>query len=84
VQWRSLRHKSPLHKTFGRGFISSSILVVLIHLLVTASSMKFQLFCQKTVESKQFANENDDDDDDDEWKTVYKGVAVAYIKGTLP
>jgi hypothetical protein len=45
--------------------------------------MKFQLFCQKTVELKQFANENDDDDDD-EWKTMCKGAALAYIKGTLP
>jgi hypothetical protein len=37
---------------------------------------------------KQSANENDDDDDDndddDERKTMCKGAAVAYIKGTLP
>jgi len=63
------------------GFISLSIMVVFIHLLVTASCTKFQVFCQKTVELKQFANENEDDD---EWKTTCKGAAVAYIKGTLP
>jgi hypothetical protein len=40
------------------------------------------VFCQKTVELKQFANENDDDDD--EWKTMCKEGAVAYIKGTFP
>jgi len=43
--------------------------------------MKFQVFCQKTVELKQFANENEDDG---EWKTMCKGAAVAYIRGTLP
>jgi hypothetical protein len=55
-------------------------MVVLISLLVAASCMKFQLFCQKTVELKQFAKENEDDY---QWKTMCKGVAVAYIKGTL-
>lgn len=81
MQWRSLSQKSHLHRIFGRGFISSSVVVVLISLPVTASCMKFQLFCQKTVELKQFTNENEDDN---ECKTTYKGAAVAYIKGTLP
>ena len=50
--------------------MSSSVMVVLIRLFVTASCLKFKVFCQKTVEMKQFAKENEDDDD--EWKTMCK------------
>ena len=44
--------------------------------------MKFQVFCQETVELKQFANENECDDG--EWKMMCKRAAVAYIEGRLP
>jgi len=57
-------------------------MVVLKYLLVTASCMKFQVFCQETVELKQFANENECDDGG--WKRMCKGAGVAYIKGALP